>query len=131
MHYNTVVIDYGHSEATPGKRYKFTDYDNFECKEYITNRMTAARLIKLLLEEGYDVYDCVADKSWKLKDITLCWSWKSLYQKEVSLRTRVQRANKIPNNFLLSLHSNAIGYSNVGPSLNARGAVMYSSPGQS
>ena len=130
MHYNTVVIDYGHGESTPGKRYTFTDYDNLECKEYITNRMTAARLIRSLLREGYRVYDCVADRHWVLKDTPCCWSWKDLHQEDVPLSTRVKRANKIPKSFLLSLHSNAIGYSNVGPSLNARGGVMYTSPGQ-
>ena len=129
MKYETLVIDYGHGEDTPGKRYKFTDYDDLECREYITNRMTAARLIKLVLEAGYKIYDCVADKHWTLQDISSCWSWKSLHQEDVSLNTRVRRANKIPNYFLLSLHSNAIGKSHVGKSLNARGAVMYTSPG--
>lgn len=129
MKYETVVIDYGHGENTPGKRYKFTDHDDFECREYITNRMTAARLIKLLLQAGHKVYDCVADRHWQLEDLTCSWSWKSLHQRDVSLNTRTRRANAIPKNFLISLHSNAIGYSNVGPSLNARGAVMYTSPG--
>lgn len=131
MKYKTVVIDYGHGENTPGKRYTFTDHDNFECREYITNRMTAQRLIKLLINAGHSVYDCVADRFWQSHHVNCnSWSWESLHQREVSLSTRVRRANAIPDNFLISLHSNAIGYSNTGPSLNARGGVMYTSPGQ-
>ena len=129
--YDGVCIDYGHGEDTPGKRYRFTDHDDFECREYMTNRITAARLIKLLLESGRRVYDIVADKEWKLEDVQAAdWCWHKLEQSDVGLSARVAVANKRPSWLVVSTHSNAIGYQNVGESLSARGACFYTSPGQ-
>lgn len=130
MKYEAIVIDYGHGAETPGKRYRFTDYGNFECREYITNRITAALLIEKLLRAGHRVFDCVAKREWTLADLDASWSWGRLEQRDIALASRVMYANSIPHSFVLSLHSNAVGYKNVGPSLTARGGSMYTSPGQ-
>lgn len=129
MKWECVVVDYGHGEDTPGKRYRFTDHQDFECKEWITNRMTAAGLIKLLIGNGYKVYDPVADQWWTKELISDDWSWEDLHKGDVPLNTRVARANKIKKSFLISCHSNAVGKSSSGPSINARGGLMYTSPG--
>ena len=128
--YTTLVLDYGHGSDTPGKRYRFTDHDDFECREYMTNRLTAAILIPMLVEKGYRVYDCVADRYWTADDIQGDWCWHQLEQSDVPLSIRTLRANRISRSMVLSLHSNAVGYSNVGPSLKPRGGVMYTSPGE-
>ena len=129
--YEGIVVDYGHGIDTPGKYYKFTDHQGFECREWITNRMTAARFIKFCVLDNRAHYDCVADKVWTRTEVLASdWSWKKLYQKDVPLATRAARANTRSRWPLLSFHSNAIGYANEGPSLNARGGCMYTSPGQ-
>jgi len=126
-----VNIDYGHGEDTPGKRYKFTDHGGLECREYMTNRMTAARLIKLLVEADIPVFDVVANRTWEKSDVRAAdWCWHKLEQSDVPLATRVARANRRTRYLVLSIHSNAVGYKNVGPSLDARGACFYTSRGQ-
>ena len=128
--FDAIVIDYGHGSDTPGKRYTFATHDNLECREYQTNRMTAARLIPMLLRAGFKVYDATARRQWTREDIDAGdWCWHSLKQEDTSLGDRVRYANGIPDSFLLSLHSNAVGYANVGPSQRARGGCMYTSPG--
>lgn len=127
--YDAIVIDYGHGQDTAGKRYTFLTHGGLECREYKTNRMTAALLIPMLLDSGVKVYDATARREWRKQDIDAGWCWHSLEQKDTSLGARVRYANSIPNSFLLSLHSNAVGYANKGPSQNARGGCMYTSPG--
>lgn len=127
--YTSIVIDYGHGEDTPGKRYTFLP-DGMECREYKTNRMTAALLIPKLLKAGFIVHDCVALRKWTLEDIKADWCWHSLEQQDISLYRRVMYCNSIPDSIVLSLHSNAVGYANKGPSQKARGGCMYTSPGQ-
>ena len=127
---DAIVIDYGHGVDTPGKRYRFTDHNNFECFEYLTNRITAALLIEKLVRAGYEVYDCVAKKQWRLQDMDAAWSWGRLEQRDVTLNARTFYANTIPNSIVLSLHSNAVGYKNAGPSLSPRGGGFYTSPGE-
>lgn len=124
------IVDYGHGVETPGKRYTFLDDDGsvlFEIREYQTNRAIALCLMRILLQAGVRVYDCVADREWTQE--TLPQLWSELEQSDVPLGTRTGRANKRPDWLLVSVHSNAIGYSNVGPSLDARGGVIYTSPG--
>ena len=127
---DAIVIDYGHGVDTPGKRYRFTDHNNFECFEYLTNRITAALLIEKLVRAGYEVYDCVAKKQWRLQDMDAAWSWGRLEQRDVTLNARTFYANTIPNSIVLSLHSNAVGYKNAGPSLSPRGGGFFTSPGE-
>jgi hypothetical protein len=130
--FDGVVVDYGHGEDTPGKRYKFTDHGGLECREYMTNRMTAAHLIRLLvLLAGVPVYDCVAGRMWEAKDVQEAgWCWHRLEPRDTPLSTRVRRANERPSWLVVSLHSNAVGMVNEGPSLPARGGVIYTSRGQ-
>lgn len=130
--YRAIVIDYGHGEETPGKRYTFTDHGDLICREYKTNRMTAARLIPMLLRAGFRVFDAVARREWTRKDVEAedCFCWRTLHQGDVSLKARVWYANTIKGSFLLSLHSNAVGYSNKGKGLRPRGGIMYTSPGE-
>ena len=101
--YEGIVVDYGHGIDTPGKYYKFTDHQGFECREWITNRMTAARFIKLCVLGNRAHYDCVADRVWTRAEVLASdWSWQKLPQRDVPLRTRTSRANARPRWPLLS-----------------------------
>lgn len=133
MQYDGIVIDYGHGGMingqyqTAGKQYTFSDYDDYWIGEGVTNRKTAAYLIRYALEAGVRVWDAVARKEW-----TEAPRWHELEQADVSLSARVAYANTLPQKraIYLSLHSNAIGNSSVGPSQSARGVCFYTSVGQ-
>lgn len=128
--YTELVVDYGHGRETPGKYYEFTDHGGLICREWITNRMTAARVIKAMVNAGRRVFDVVADRYWEADDVNAPdWSWMKLESSDPPLSARCRRANKHPDGLGISFHSNAVGYSNKGPSLSARGATMYTSPG--
>lgn len=129
--YPGIVIDYGHGKQVAGKYYVFTDHNDFEVREWITNRMTAARVIRLCVLGNRPHYDCVADKIWTREEVlSPDWGWERLCADDIPLSTRTNRANQRPDWIVLSLHSNAVGYTNKGPSQSARGGVMYTSPGQ-
>ena len=133
MTYDGIVVDYGHGGMiddkyqTAGKQYCFTDHDNYWIGEGITNRKTAALLIKLALRSGIRVWDCVKKCEW-----TRPPEWTDLEQQDTSLGSRVAYANEGERRgaIFLSLHSNAIGNSSTGPSQSARGVVMFTSEGQ-
>ena len=133
MTYDGIVVDYGHGGMidgkyqTAGKQYCFTDHEDYWIGEGITNRKTAAFLIKLALRSGIRVWDCVKKCEW-----TRDPEWTELEQTDPSLGSRVTYANEGERRkaIYLSLHSNAIGSSSTGPSLSARGVVMYTSEGQ-
>ena len=61
MTYDGIVVDYGHGGMidgkyqTAGKQYCFTDHEDYWIGEGITNRKTAAFLIKLALRSGIRV----------------------------------------------------------------------------
>jgi len=131
--YDGIVLDYGHGGMidgeyqTAGKQYTFTDYSDYWIGEGITNRKTAAYLIRYALEAGVRVWDAVARKEW-----TEAPRWTDLEQRDTSLSARVAYANALPQRraIFLSLHSNAIGNSSVGPSQSARGVCFFTSVGQ-
>ena len=133
MSYQGIVVDYGHGGMiggkyqTAGKQYTFTDHGDYWIGEGVTNRKCAAKLIGLAIEAGVRVWDAVARREW-----TEAPSWDQLEQRDTSLSSRVAYANELQRRkcIYLSLHSNAIGNSSVGPSQNARGVEMYTSPGQ-
>ena len=128
-----IVVDYGHGGViddkyqTAGKQYTFTDYDYYWIGEGVVNRKTAAYLIRYALEAGVRVWDAVAQKEWVTAP-----TWTELEQRDVSLSTRVAYANGGDRRraIYLSIHSNAIGSSSVGPSQSARGVSYYTSIGQ-
>ena len=133
MKYTSIVVDYGHGGMiegkyqTAGKQYTFTNYDDYWVGEGVLNRKSAAYLIRYALEAGVTVYDAVARKQW-----TTPPRWTQLEQEDTSLSSRVQYANGVPqrSGIYLSLHSNAIGDSSVGPSQSARGVSFYTYFGQ-
>ena len=133
MSYIGIVVDYGHGGIidnqyqTAGKQYTFTDYDDYWVGEGVINRKVAAYLIRYALEAGVRVWDAVARKEW-----TEPPRWTELEQRDTSLSSRVAYANTSPQNraVYLSIHSNAIGNSSVGPSQSARGVCFYTSVGQ-
>jgi N-acetylmuramoyl-L-alanine amidase len=112
------LIDPGHGGminglyVTPGKRSPKFD-DGSQLFEGVNNRELAKRLIKNLESENIDCIDIVAS------------------EQDVSLETRVQRANKqnqIKKSVYISLHSDAAGDgSNWHP---ASGISVYTSKGK-
>ncbi len=128
--YTELVVDYGHGRETPGKYYEFADHDGLVCREWITNRMTAARVIEQMVNSGRRVYDVVADRYWTEADVNAPdWGWMKLESSDPPLSARYRRANEHRHGLGISFHSNAVGYSNKGPSLSARGGCIYTSPG--
>jgi len=133
MSYAGIVVDYGHGGIidnkyqTAGKQYTFTGYSDYWIGEGVTNRKTAAYLIRYALDAGVRVWDAVARKEW-----TEAPRWIDLEQRDTSLSSRVAYANTSPQRraIYLSLHSNAIGNSSVGRSQSARGVCFYTSVGQ-
>lgn len=127
--FKRVVVDYGHGDSTPGKRYTFTDrVPAITIREYLTNRETAWRVMVQLLELGVEVWDAVAGKR-----VTVApTSAMDLHPSDTPLSARVKVANGLDpkTTLFLSCHSNAVGMVNVGPSQKDRGAVFYTSPGQ-
>ena len=132
--YTGVVIDYGHGgildgeyQTPGGKQYTHTDASPpLFIGEGISNRMTAARLIRLLLDAGIPVVDAVAGREL----VTSPECFHSLEQRDISLSARVAVANRYPSHLFVSLHSNAVGNVIRGASQSARGAVIYTSRGQ-
>jgi len=129
-----LLIDYGHGglindeyQTPGGKQYTHTDVDPpLTLYEGVSNRMSAAALMRLALNEGAPVFDVVADR-W----VTVAPQWHDLEQRDVPLSARVRSANAHGRlSVLLSLHSNAIGNSIIGPSLAANGVDIYTSRGQ-
>lgn len=129
MKYDRVILDYGHGGMidgkyqTAGKQYHFTEPEEFSFYEGVFNRGVASKLMGLLLENGIEVYDPV-EGCYVTEDRT----WEDLEQADVSLAVRVSRANsenKRGSTLFLSVHSNAIGKVNTGPSQNVRGASVF------
>ena len=134
--FRPVVIDYGHGGVDGGqykpsnsKQYTFTDRTpNLWVGEGIINRCIAAKVIGRLINQGFVVYDAVAGKRWETAP-----TWMELEQRDVPLETRVAYANEKYRGdraVFVSLHSNAIGNSISGPSVNARGISIFTSVGQ-
>jgi len=129
-----LLIDYGHGglidsvyQTPGGKQYTCTDVQPpLTLYEGVSNRMSAAALMRLAHSAGVPVFDVVADQ-W----ITDMPSWEDLQQLDVSLQARVQSANAHPDGILISCHSNAIGTSIRGPSLAANGIDIYTYYGES
>lgn len=133
MKFKKILIDYGHGGfidneyQTAGKRYTFTDHDNWTVYEGDINRRIAAKLMTMFGGLGIEVHDVVKGElvtEFPVND------GSSLEQKDTSLSKRVRYANKHKKNSLLvSIHANAIGNSSTGPSLNARGFIVFTSRG--
>lgn len=127
-----LIIDYGHGglidgvyQTPGGKQYTHTDVQPpLTLYEGVSNRMTAAALMRLALMEGYPVWDCVADQQVRSAPI-----WSDLEQADVRLSTRVASANQHPTGLLISCHSNAVGNAIRGPSQSANGIDIYTSKG--
>lgn len=149
--YHTVGIDYGHGLALPlnGKRYLHdrppdhvldglvelygielarADFWPWLIVEGWINREIAWRLITMLRGARVRVVDLVAGG--------LVTGWPSsvddLEAADVDLVQRVRVANEWNDGNMLvdSLHVNAIGNSIAGPSLNATGASVFTSEGE-
>ena len=133
MTYSGIVLDYGHGGMvdnvyqTAGKQYTFTNYSDYWIGEGVTNRKTAAALIRLALKAGVRVWDAVAGREWVEAPC-----WEDLEQRDTPLSTRVNYANQGERRraIYLSLHSNATGNTLAGPSQSARGVEVYTSRGQ-
>ena len=129
MKFDRVILDYGHGGMidgkyqTAGKQYHFTEPEEFSFYEGVFNRGVASKLMTMLLKQGVEVYDPV-EGCYVTEDRT----WEELEQSDVPLSTRVSRANKENKRgktLFLSVHANAIGRSNTGPSQKARGASVF------
>ena len=129
-----LLIDYGHGglidgvyQTPGGKQYTCTDVEpNLVLYEGVSNRKTAAALMRLAREVGVPVFDVVADV-WVTDPLT----WQDLEQRDISLQARVQSANKHRDGILISCHSNAVGSSIKGPSQAANGIDIYTYYGES
>lgn len=129
-----LLIDYGHGglidgvyQTPGGKQYTFTDVSpELVLYEGVSNRKTAAALMRLAHAAGIPVFDVVADM-WCTDPV----SWEELEQHDISLQSRVLSANKHPDGILISCHSNAIGTTIRGPSQAANGIDIYTYYGES
>ncbi len=127
-----LIIDYGHGglidgvyQTPGGKQYTFTDVQPpLTLYEGVSNRKTAAALMRLALMAGYPVWDCVADRQ-----VLSAPLWSDLQQLDISLSARVRSANNFPAGLLISCHSNAVGNAIKGPSQSANGIDIYTSRG--
>ncbi len=129
-----VAIDYGHSGivggqyVTAGKQYRFTDSNpTLWVGEGLINRAIAAKVFAKLIRRGVRVFDCVALREWTRPPSEL-----ELEQRDTALSDRVAYANELWTAYrapFVSIHSNAIGSKASGPSLPARGASVFTSPG--
>jgi len=134
--YTGLTIDYGHGGMisgvyqTAGKQYHHERGGQVVLSLYegVSNRQTAFRLILHALAAGVVVFDCVADRFWTSARPPR--SWRDLEQRDVPLSIRIARANRYPSHLLVSPHSNAVGNSIRGTGSAARGAEVYTSPGQ-
>jgi N-acetylmuramoyl-L-alanine amidase len=129
MRIERVILDYGHGGMidgdyqTAGKQYHFTSPEEFSFYEGVFNRGVASKLATLLLNAGIEVYDAVEGAF-----MTEHLPANALEQTDVPLSTRVRnanRANKAGKTLYLSIHSNALGTSSTGPSMNVRGASVF------
>lgn len=82
-----IVIDPGHGESTPGKRWTFDD--GVEAREYLIVRKFGATLAEILISRGHKVRFTVSDDH------------------DLPLRQRVEIASFWPGSVFVSLHTNA------------------------
>jgi len=150
--FKRVFIDYGHggfindqytTRRDKGKRYTFTDWsslgahpmsnfldtrngaDNNTLYEGEFNREVAWRLINMLVNLGIETYDAVARRQ-----VTSTLGYDDLEQADIGLgpRTRWVNAQDTEDAVLFSLHANAQGNPNAGPSRGARGVGVHTMP---
>lgn len=104
-----ILIDNGHGIETPGKR-----SPDGRFKEYLWNREVAEILCDILCDDGFDARLLVPETN------------------DVSLKTRVNRANKVWEEegdcILISIHANAAGDGSRW--MQARGWSCYTTVGQ-
>lgn len=104
-----ILIDNGHGIETPGKR-----SPDGRFKEYLWNREVAEILCDILCDDGFDARLLVPETN------------------DVSLKTRVNRANKVWKKegdcILISIHANAAGDGSRW--MQARGWSCYTTVGQ-
>jgi len=104
-----ILIDNGHGIETPGKR-----SPDGRFKEYLWNREVAEILCDILCDDGFDARLLVPETN------------------DVSLKTRVNRANKVWKEegdcILISIHANAAGDGSRW--MQARGWSCYTTVGQ-
>lgn len=104
-----ILIDNGHGIETPGKR-----SPDGRFKEYLWNREVAEILCDILCDDGFDARLLVPETN------------------DVSLKTRVNRANKVWKEegdcILISIHANAAGDGSRW--MQARGWSCYTTMGQ-
>lgn len=104
-----ILIDNGHGIETPGKR-----SPDGRFKEYLWNREVAEILCDILCDDGFDARLVVPETN------------------DVSLKTRVNRANKVWKEegdcILISIHANAAGDGSRW--MQARGWSCYTTVGQ-
>lgn len=126
MPFSRLVIDYGHGAhgLTPGKRYQVDGGSMIF--EGDLNREIASKLLSNLLP-GYEVWDAL-----KGRPVTLAPFVLGLCERDVALSSRVGTANRLSaaSTLYLSLHCDAVGSADHGPSLPARGFSVYTSPGE-
>ena len=102
-----------------------TENNTFYEGEY--NREVAWRLINMLVNVGIETYDIVARRQ-----VTSTVNFEDLEQADIGLSARTGWANgqETEDAVLFSLHGNAIGSENTGPSLNAAGVGVFTTPGE-
>lgn len=104
-----ILIDNGHGIDTPGKR-----SPDGRFREYLWNREVAAILLDILQDDGFDARLVVPETN------------------DISLKTRVNRANKVWKEegdcILISIHANAAGDGSRW--MSARGWSCYTTVGQ-
>lgn len=99
------ILDPGHGESTPGKRWIFDD--GVEAREYRIVRKFASVLRDILVRRGYSVAQTVTGDN------------------DPSLKERIIFANGYPGSVLVSLHTNAARVAGT-----ASGFEIWTSPGE-
>ena len=128
-----IIFDAGHGGViggkyqTAGKFYTFTDRTPpHTIREGVVNRRIQAAVIAGLLSEGISPHDCTAQRLWSTPP-----AWTDLEQRDIPLKQRVAYCRAFPKLPLISIHANAQGNSNRGPSRPRRGLIVYTHPGNS
>ena len=126
----------GTAYQTQGKQYWHTDVDPpFAYFEGVGNRVQAAYLATQLLGIGVPVFSSLTGErlSWGDDELRPWESGAGWPSADVPLRTRVAHAQRVNEDhgdlLFVSLHGNALGNVSRGPSINARGVSVFTSPG--
>jgi len=121
-----VLRGYYTTPARNGKRFTFTDLRPPQfVAEGVLNRWIMAGVIAAYIDEGVYPHDCITMRQWKRAP-----HWTELEQRDVSLTERVAYCRLHRELPYVSIHCNAQGMTNTGPSRPKRGTQIFTHPGE-